>query len=234
MLKASRRAALLLTAAVFVLFGGAAQAAPSSAVSSKADGASKQADVVKSGKQRRSYAHRRSGSKTAEKSSDDKAGRKDAAAKADEAKTDDKATETKATEIKASNDVPVSSRMPPDVANANAQLAAADKPTATAASAMTGRANDNVQAASDNTAAPDAGTQVVAPDQLNDIDRALQQDNPPAQKAVIAATDAQPRPAPVMASSQSSAWDQSSLIGKIFIGVGTLLTLASAARMFMA
>ena len=56
-----------------------------------------------------------------------------------------------------------------------------------------------------------------------------------AQKAVIAATEAQPRPAPVMASSQqSSAWDQSSLIGKIFIGVGTLLTLASAARMFMA
>jgi hypothetical protein len=100
---------------------------------------------------------------------------------------------------------------------------------------MTGRANDNVQAAADNTAAPNAEGQVVAPDQLNDIDRALQQDTTPAQRAVIAATDAQPRPAPVMASSQqSSAWDQSSLIGKIFIGVGTLLTLASAARMFMA
>ena len=104
---------------------------------------------------------------------------------------------------------------------------------------MTGRANDNLQAAADNTAAPtaenqNAENQVVEPDQLNDIDRALQQDSPPAQKAVIAATEAQPRPAPVMASSQSSAWDQSSLIGKIFIGVGTLLTLASAARMFMA
>ncbi|BAL78157.1 hypothetical protein S23_49630 [Bradyrhizobium cosmicum] len=223
---------MLLTAAVFVLFGGAAQAAPNSAASSKADGASKQADVVKSGKQRRSYAHRRSGSKTAQKSSDDKADGKDVAAKADEAKTAEKSKDK--TEAKASNDVPASSQMPPDVANANAQLAAADTPTATAASAMTGRANDNVQAASDNTAAPDAETQVVAPDQLNDIDRALQQGNPPAQKAVIAATDAQPRPAPVMASSQSSAWDQSSLIGKIFIGVGTLLTLASAARMFMA
>ena len=122
--------------------------------------------------------------------------------------------------------------MPPAVANAKAQIASADTPTAAAASAMTGRANDNVQAAADNTAAPNDETQVVAPDQLNDIDRALQQDNPPAQKAVIAATDA--RPAPVMASSHSSAWDQSSLIGKIFIGVGTLLTLASAARMFMA
>jgi hypothetical protein len=94
---------------------------------------------------------------------------------------------------------------------------------------MTGRANDNVQAAADNTATPNAENQATAPDQLGDPDPA------PAQKAVIAATDAQPRPAPVMASSDhSSAWDQSSLIGKIFIGVGTLLTLASAARMFMA
>lgn len=221
MLKASRRAALLLTAAVFVLFGVAAQAAPSSATGSRTDGASKSADVAKSGKQRRSYAHRRSGSKTAAKSSDDKADRKDA-----ETKPNDK--------TEAENKAPASSQISPDVANANAQLAAADSPTATAASALTGRANDNVQAAADNTSTPNAETQVVAPDQLNDIDRALQEDTPPPQKAVIAATDAQPRPAPVMASSQSSAWDQSSLIGKIFIGVGTLLTLASAARMFMA
>lgn len=206
MLKASRHAALLLLTAVFVLFGGAAQAAPSSAETSKADGASTQAEPVKSGKQRRHESHRRTSGKTAEKTTD----------------------------AKANNDVPASNQMPPEVANANAQLAAADTPTAAAASAMTSRASDNLQAAADNTAA-DAENQVVAPDQLNDIDRALQQDNPPAQKAVIAATDAQPRPAPVMASSQqSSAWDQSSLIGKIFIGVGTLLTLASAARMFMA
>jgi len=219
MLKASRRAALLLVAAVFVLFGGAAQAAPSSAASPKTDGASNQPESVKSGKQRRQDSHRRTSGKTAEKS-DDKADKKDAAPKTDEAK--------------ANNDTPASNQMPPEVANANAQLAA-DTPTAAAASAMSSRASDNVQAAADKPAAPGDENQVVAPDQLNDIDRALQQDNPPAQKAVIAATDAQPRPAPVMASSQqSSAWDQSSLIGKIFIGVGTLLTLASAARMFMA
>lgn len=220
MLKASRRAALLLLAAVFVLFGGAAQAAPSSAANSKTDGATKQAETDKSGKQRRHYSHRGS-SKTAQKSSDGKAD-KDVTAKADDAK--------------AANDAPASSQMPPVVANANAQLAAADTATAAAASAMTGRANDNVQAAADNTATSGAESQVVAPDQLNDIDRAaLQQDNPSARPAVVAATDAQPRPAPVMASSQqNSAWDQSSLIGKIFIGVGTVLTLASAARMFMA
>jgi hypothetical protein len=221
MMKASGRAALIVLAGLFLLFGGGAQAAPSPSASSKPDGASKQADAVKPSQQRRHYSHRRT-SKTAQKS-DDKADKKDAPAKADEAK--------------AGNDVPASSQMPPDVANANAQLAAADTPTAAAASALTGRANDNVQAAADNTAAaPGAENQVVPPDQLNDIDRALQPDTPPAQKAVIAATDAQPRPAPVMAASgqQSTAWDQSSLIGKIFIGLGTLLTLASAARMFMA
>jgi hypothetical protein len=221
MMKASGRAALIFLAGLFLLFGGAAQAAPSSAASGKPDSADKQADAVKPGKQRRQASRHRDSAKTAQKFGD-KADKKDAAATADEAKADN-------------SDVAASSQMSPEVANANAQLAAADTPTAAAASAMTGRANDNVQAAADNTAAPNAESQVVAPDQLNDIDRAVQQDNPPAQKAVIAATDAQPRPAPVMASSQqSSAWDQSSLIGKIFIGVGTLLTLASAARMFMA
>ena len=39
------------------------------------------------------------------------------------------------------------------------------------------------------------------------------------------------RPAAI---SEPSAWDQTSLIGKIFIGFGALLTMASAARMFMA
>lgn len=219
MMKASGRAALIVLTGLLLLFGASVQAAPSSA-STKPDGASQQAEAVKPGKQRRHSSRHHTDSKTAQKS-DDKTDKTDATPRTDEAK--------------ANTGVPASSQMPPEVANANAQLAAADTPPAAAASAMTGRANDNVQAAADNSASPGAENQVVAPDQLNDLDRALQQDNPPAQKAVVAATDAQPRPAPVMASSQpSSAWDQSSLIGKIFIGVGTLLTLASAARMFMA
>ncbi|MGY4496510.1 hypothetical protein ACVWYH_000437 [Bradyrhizobium sp. GM24.11] len=219
MMKASGRAALVVLTGLLLLFGASVQAAPSSA-STKPDGASQQAEAVKPGKQRRHSSRHHTDSKTAQKS-DDKTDKTDATPQADEAK--------------ASTGVPALSQMPPEVANANAQLAAADTPPAAAASAMTGRANDNVQAAADNPAAPGAENQVVAPDQLNDLDRALQQDNPPAQKAVVAATDAQPRPAPMMASSQpNSAWDQSSLIGKIFIGVGTLLTLASAARMFMA
>ncbi len=169
MMKASGRAASIVLAGLFLLFGGAAQAAPSSSASSKPDSASKQADADKSSQPRRHTSHRHTGTKTAQKS-DDKADKKDAAPQTDEAK--------------AGNDVPVSSQMPPDVANANAQLATADTPTSAAASAMTGRANDNVQAAADNTAAaPGAENQVVPPDQLNDIDRALQQDNPSAQKA---------------------------------------------------
>ena len=227
MMKASGRAALVALAGLLLLFGASVQAAPSSA-SPNPDGASNQTEAVKPAKQRRHSSRRHTDSKTAQKS-DDKTDKTAAAPPADEAKTGNKAAK------EANADVPASSQMPPAVANANAQLAAADTPPAAAASAMTGRANDNVQAAADNNAAPNAENQVVAPDQLNDLDRALQQDNPPVQKAVVAAVDAQPRPAPMMASSQpNSAWDQSSLIGKIFIGVGTLLTLASAARMFMA
>ena len=230
MMKASGRAALIVLAGLLLLFGGLAQgglaqAAPASATS-KSDSAGKPADAARPGKHRRHESRLNGSSKTAQKSAD---------------KTDAPAKDEPKADAKTDTDMAASSQMPPAVANANAQLAAADNtPTAAAASAMTDRANGNVQAAADNTNAANAESQndenqVVAPDQLNDIDRAAQQDNPPAQKAVIAATEAQPRPAPVMASSQqSSAWDQSSLIGKIFIGVGTLLTLASAARMFMA
>lgn len=220
MMKASARVALIALAGLVLLFGGVAQAAPDSAASNKSDRAAKGADTAKP---RRHDARRTSGSSKAAQKSD----KKDAAAKADEAKQDknDKINKSDA-------EMPAWAQMPPEVANANAQLAA-ETPSAAAASAMTNRANDNVQAAADNTSAESPDSQVVAPDQINDIDRAVQE-NPPAQTAVIAATEAQPRPAPVMASQQSSAWDQSSLIGKIFIGVGTLLTLASAARMFMA
>jgi hypothetical protein len=54
---------------------------------------------------------------------------------------------------------------------------------------------------------------------------------------MLAMASADTPAAPVMASTNSnegSTWDQTSLIGKIFIGFGALLTMASAARMFMA
>jgi hypothetical protein len=125
------------------------------------------------------------------------------------------------------------SAIPPAVADAHAQFASADTPAGNA-KAMSARANDILQTAPDNPAdaAPAADARVVSPDQLNDVDRALREARPPAAPLAMAAAAA---PAPVAAASnESSTWDQTSLIGKIFIGFGALLTMASAARMFMA
>jgi hypothetical protein len=80
-------------------------------------------------------------------------------------------------------------------------------------------------------------TQVVAPEQLNDVDRALRPEAQPSQTTATAQTDTQGQSmVPVVASSsgENSGSDTSSLIGKVFIGFGTLLTLgSSAARMLM-
>jgi hypothetical protein len=105
---------------------------------------------------------------------------------------------------------------------------------------MSARANDILQAAPDTPTAtqPTADGQVVSADQLNDVDRALREGPPPASTPTLAlaSTEAPAAPSALVAASsdESSAWDQTSLIGKIFIGFGALLTMASTARMFMA
>jgi hypothetical protein len=127
-----------------------------------------------------------------------------------------------------------STAIPPSVANANAQLASTDTPIGSAR-AMSARANNILAAAADNPpdAQPAADAQVVAADQLNDLDRALQESKPPT--PTLAMVSANAPAAPVIArSDDNSTWDQTSLIGKIFIAFGALLTMASAARMFMA
>lgn len=122
--------------------------------------------------------------------------------------------------------------LPSSVANANAELASADSP-ADSARAMTTRANDIVQATADGQ--PPAANEVVAPDQLNDADRALREQPPRQTMLAMASAEAPVAPAArVTADSDNSTWDRTSLIGKIFIGFGALLTIASAARMFMA
>ncbi|MCP4615855.1 MAG: hypothetical protein GY844_05415 [Bradyrhizobium sp.] len=76
--------------------------------------------------------------------------------------------------------------------------------------------------------------QLAEADQLNEVDKTLQEAAPPSQTTVAVAPT---RPAAVAAKpapSETSTWDQTSLIGKIFIAFGALLTIASAARMFMA
>jgi len=121
---------------------------------------------------------------------------------------------------------------PLNVADANAQLLFAGK-SGGDIQAMPVRANDPLQAVPEDPAEAKANneTQIVAADQLNDVDRALHETNPPA----AALASANPPAEPVTASGQeNSTWDQTSVIGKIFIGFGALLTMASAARMFMA
>lgn len=90
-------------------------------------------------------------------------------------------------------------------------------------------------------AQPAGQNQAAAPNQLNDSNRASSE-SAPAQPSAPAATSETPAAsAPTSnataappADSQHSVWDDTSLIGKIFIGFGALLTVASAARMFMA
>ena len=212
-IKASGRSALILATGLFVCLAGPSHAA--AGANNTAAGATPEtadAPVVldkyaKHGSRHlKKYAHRRSGKVALKPSAD---------AKADAADDGDDQT-----------------AIPPSVANANAQLPSVDSPTGDAAKAMTARANDILQTAPDRP----ADTQVVAADQLNDVDRALHESAPPAPTLALASADAPAPPAaPVVANSgEPSSWDQASLIGKIFIGFGALLTMASAARMFMA
>jgi hypothetical protein len=75
--------------------------------------------------------------------------------------------------------------------------------------------------------------QAAGTDQLSDADRAARQDDVKT-PVVVTQTETPARANPVVAGSQNASWDETSLIGKIFIGFGALLTVASAARMFMA
>lgn len=212
-IKATGRAALILTTGIWICLGAPSQTAAATD-SPTAPAAAKHHHLKK-------YAHHRSG-KVEDKSPADK-------------KTTDAATEN------SDHSAAIQpSQMPASVANANAQLVSTDTP-AGSAQAMTDRANNIVQSAPGNPADAQAAAvaPVVAPDQLNDVDRALQAATPAAAPVALASAEqpaaaAPPPAAAASASNENSTWDQTSLIGKIFIGFGALLTMASAARMFMA
>jgi hypothetical protein len=215
------RSALILAAGLFVCLVGPSQAAPA-ADNATANSKSQNAagtplalnKNLKHARHGKSYAHRKSSKVALKPAADDKPAATDASA----------------------DDSAALSAIPPSVANANAQLPSPDTPSGSAR-AMSARANGILQTDSPASAKannmPGNETQVVAADQLNDVDRALRESSPPVTNMVLASAD--PPTAPVVASPQeSSTWDQTSLIGKIFIGFGALLTMASAARMFMA
>jgi hypothetical protein len=214
-IKASGRSALILATGLWIGFAGPSLAAGDATASSKPDAAASSTATDNSAKHAsrhlKKYAHK---SSKVDKSTDKKAGDAD-------------------------NSPTVPSQMPVSVANANAQLPGADAPAANA-QAMFNRANSMLQAIPGNAAdaQPATDTPVVASDQLNDVDRALQATAPAVTPVALASADAPvvtaSPPAAAAASNDSSTWDQTSLIGKIFIGFGALLTMASAARMFMA
>ncbi|MEN3346586.1 MAG: hypothetical protein V7632_221 [Bradyrhizobium sp.] len=218
-IKASGRLALMVATGFFVCLAGPlpAHAAGSDTSAPKSDSATSDNTVRQSSRQgKRSAQHQSS-------------------------RTSDKGQSKKAVDAGSVT----STGIPASVANANAELTSGDSATAVPAQA------NGVLAAADKPA--DDGNE-VASDQLNDVDRALQQEQPaepqqqaqqqpvPSQAVQQEAPPIQPqpaaaapaKPAPVLASSESSSLDQTSLIGKIFIGFGALLTVASAARMFMA
>ena len=134
--------------------------------------------------------------------------------------------------------------LPPAVANANAQMpgTTADAPR-TEADALASSAGKTL--ASNKTLAPNQAdaapaTDVVPSDELNDVDRALTETEPAPTPALAMASIDTPAPAATArttsqsVTSEDATWSQTSLIGKIFIAFGGLLTVASAARMFMA
>ncbi|MFH1340687.1 MAG: hypothetical protein ABIL01_05645 [Pseudomonadota bacterium] len=231
-IKASGRSALILATGLFVCFAGPSQAEPgddtaiATSKSEKAAGAPIALNKYTKPRHSKKHAQRKS-SKAALKSS--------AARKAT-----DEPDDTDVADVSGNP----STTIPPSVANANAHLA--PEVPADSARAMSAKANTMLQTAADKPAdsQPAAEAEVVAPDQLNELDRALQEaksearleTGPTAPTVALASAEAPAAPAaPVMAASkEDSAWEQTSLIGKIFIAFGALLTMASAARMFMA
>jgi hypothetical protein len=229
-IKASARSAMLFAAGILVSLAGPAPAIAAgadSATVSKSESATSGKSVREGSRYlKKRYVHRKSTR---------------AAAKSDEGR---KAEETRVAD--ASGGTP--SAIPDWLANANAQMAAADAPppdgtkdSAKAISAaMSEKANTVLQTAADKPADAQAPgeTGTAASDQLNDLDRALHETPASATSAtqgvVLASTSRATSETVAQAGNDSSTLDKTSLIGKIFIAVGALLTVASAARMFMA
>jgi hypothetical protein len=210
-IKASGRSALIMTTGLVALLANpvlAATAGDDSADSKSEAAASVTHRAVRHVSHHRRSAHPKS-HEVATKIDDDKK-----AAPADAASADNKALPD----------------IPPSIANARAQMLLAGAQINAAAAIPSG--NDVMPAAANNSANAnsDNGTFMVAADQLNDVDRTLQEGS----STTPTTTASSPPPAPATTmTGESSVWDHTSLIGKIFIGFGALLTMASAARMFI-
>jgi hypothetical protein len=215
-IKAGGRVALIAATGLLVCVAGVSWTV---AASSAAETKSENVVTTKKVKQVRYYkrsAHRKH-ARTAQKASEQKS-----------------SEEKKPAETAELAEAGLPGELPAAVADANARMGEVSDDTARA---MTARANALLasdQPAEGQGAVTAVTMQVVQADQLNEVDKALQEPAPPSQTTVAVAPAkpaVQAKPAVV---EETSTWDQTSLIGKIFIAFGALLTIASAARMFMA
>jgi hypothetical protein len=156
-------------------------------------------------------------------------------------KHDRKAVQAAATQKSADKKVAdVSGSGPPAipdwVANANAQMnlpdAAPDSARAMS-EAMTAKAGFNLLAAASGTveAQVPADRAGLLSDPRNEFDQSLQETR---SEQTVAIAPLRPASPPTAMASSGDGLDQASLIGKILIAVGALLTMASAARMLLA
>jgi hypothetical protein len=217
-IKASAGSVLILAAGLWASLAGPLPAIAAGVDADSAEVSKSQSGVSDKSATHKRYAHRKS-THTASKSIESK--------KADEKQVADASGVT-------------APALPDRVANANAQMAAADAPPDSAkgmSAAMSEKANTVLQTAADKPADAEAPAEpgAVASDQNSNFDRSLTPSEQPAatttQGVVLASTS---RPSSDAYANDSSTLDKTSLIGKVFIAFGALLTLASAARMFMA
>jgi len=206
-IKAGGRVALIAAGLIVCVTGVSWTVAASNAAESKSEYVSTSQKVKQVVRYHKRYAHRKY-THTAQTSSEDK-----------------KPAQTEIAEAGLPTELPAS------VANANARMGGevADD----TARAMTARANALLVSDQPAEAQGTVNTQVAEADQLNEADKTLQEQAPPSQ-TTVAVAPTKPAAAAKPAPSETSTWDQTSLIGKIFIAFGALLTIASAARMFMA
>jgi hypothetical protein len=215
-IKASGRSALIITAGLWMCFAGPMRATESDARASDAKATESTGAPIALNK----FAKPRSKKHIAVASR--KSGK--VAAKTPDA--------SKAGDADTASAEAASSTIPASVANANAQLQAGDTPANNALKIAAAQADSVLKTTVQGgpAGASVANTELVSADQLNEVDRSLGDDKADKAPAPTMAMAAMQMPA----RSDDSAWNQTSLIGRIFIAFGGLLTLASAARMFMA
>jgi hypothetical protein len=225
-IRASGRSALIGTAGLLVLLASPVTAATNSDDSAPDSRSGSTVSAVTHRTYRHAYHHRRHDvhrkSHAIAGKANDKAEDAGKAVIADAAPGDNK----------------VLSNIPPSIANANAQMLLAGVQLSAAAAIPSGSDVPTGAVDSQTNAKSDSGALMAAADQLNDADKTLQETTAAPAPAATSSSQAAPGSTPpataaVTMTSESSTWNQTSLIGKIFIGFGALLTMASAARMFI-